>query len=295
VKFAKKFTSRSEDTLAKWKALKPEFYQKRVAVAPPLVPFYGTKIYATLSQQERTDLGELFLRFNAEALIIFEQFLLCASRSLIATAQDPKLARAIELFRREELAHITGFRRFLQGHFPGEYRNQDLVMGLSRGLKNAMAWVTLWEPLSFVIPGSKSETYSIYFARYLVKHAVDLTDPWIIINQMHLLDEVHHVAFDFDFFDNRLMPASFLKRAKVVVATLMMIVLVQLILAVGGWNLIQRGLRRRTRWQRFVLFGHFIHWVLRTFPPYPSTRAQLAGTFRRREFRLFRLFLFTTW
>ena len=117
------------------------------------------------SDSEKRHFYCCFSQFNCEALIVFEQCFMFASRILMRTLSENDEKRALHHFHKEEFIHTKAFRSYLRTEKTYLFPEKSLVVHRYHLLKNIFAWILKREPLAIIIPGAKSETYSLFYSK----------------------------------------------------------------------------------------------------------------------------------
>lgn len=242
------------------------------------------------SQNEVELFFTLFSQFNCEALVVFEQSLIYAFRKTKPDFPSKIEALAFRHFVREEFYHTKAFRRYLHLEKKMQFPQSSLVLHSCHRLKNAFAWVLCREPLAIIIPGAKSETYSLFYSKLLDKVFATSPNSFRKLNSLHSLDEVHHVGFDYLYIDSIFSKTSLGSKVRFVFYTLINIFLIQFIVLLGMNNLLKKVRPTDSTLQRFKNMFMIFKWTLWNFPPYQQTRRSLRSTYSQKKMWIYKVF-----
>ncbi len=292
--YATSYLKKQENSFAKW----TEFLQKDLQQDfRPLE--YSDEIPSPLedfpqdnwSEKEKTRFYYLFAQFNCEALIIFEQCFMYATRKLVRTLPNPLERTALRHFAREEFIHTKAFRAYLRKEIVFHFPQKALVIHGSPLLKNIFAWILRQEPLAIIIPGAKSETYSLFYSKLFEKLFGQEGNTFTHLNALHSEDEVSHVQFDYNFVDSVLQRRSLFEQIRFVFYTFLLIFFIQFIILSGFSRVVKQLRPRSSVWFRVRLMGRIFKWILWSFNPYLQTRRSLRATYSQRPHFMYKFFL----
>lgn len=231
----------------------------------------------------------LFAQFNCEALIVFEQCLMLASRILKKSLKNENENKALMHFVREEFLHTKAFKKYLTKESVYNFPQNSLVVHRCHRLKNIFTWILKKEPMAIIIPGLKSETYSLFYSRLLGKHPDIKNSTFSKLNQLHSEDEVAHVQFDYNFVESVYDGRSFLGKLRFFSYTYLMIFFIQFIVLLGFQKIIKDVRPQAGFFGRLYLLAKIFRWVLWNFQPYIQTKRNLKSLFKQRNHRLYRI------
>lgn len=232
----------------------------------------------------------LFAQFNCEALVIFEQCFMYSSRVLRKQLSNSDEKQALMHFAREEFFHTRAFRRYLAAEAIYNFPQKSLLIHRSHRLKNVFAWILRHEPMAIIIPGAKSETYSLFFTKLLEKFFGKQGNSLTHLNSLHSEDEVFHIQFDYNFADSTVEKRGFLGKLKFVFFTFLMILVIQFIVILGFFQALKMLRPQDSTWTRLCTMKAVFKWVLWSFQPYIQTRRNLQATYRQRKPLMYKLF-----
>jgi hypothetical protein len=278
-----------------WRALQLDQFASPYAAPLPdgLVPFYGTPAFRQFSPEERQRLGREFIRFNAEALIVLEQALLLGLRKHRKTRPEPEKTACSKLAW-EEYFHTRAFRQFLWREEREGFRKKSVLLFRAPRTRRWLASLAGAYPTALCLPGAKIEAYSLAYSKH-VREAFGSWDAnrWSKIQHLHLLDEAHHVAAQFEL--HSLAFPRGLRRIGLALAMLGFILNLQVLLMTGNWHLVKNALPSRSFFARILLCVQLAHWCVRTFPAYAEGRARMRTLLRAPNLPFGRLFAFMAW
>lgn len=282
------FTRTNIDTRERWRSLARQSWPSYRKEARPeeQTPFSGTPAYAKLSEAEKEALYHNFIQFNAETVAMLELVLYEGMKTLKTPGQDPVVLTAVQKLLDEEKLHTKGFLRFLKQECP-EFPRKSFMLRRTRWLKHAFLRFARANPVGLTLPAAKIEAYSVYYGKSL-KKSYKQNNHWVELNYLHLLDESHHVNFEFDLFMERAQNASVWQKTRLIWGNLYCILLFQITFLLGCSRIIRASLPERSRRERLRLTFKMGHWILYQFEPYHFTREHLKAHFRRRH-------LFASW
>lgn len=244
---------------------------------------------SSFTESEKEHFYYLFSQFNCEALIVFEQCLMLASRTLKNSLQNESEKKALLHFVREEFLHTRAFKRYLGTESVYNYPQNSLVVHRCHRLKNIFAWILKKDPMAIIVPGLKSETYSLFYTKLLCRYPEIKESTFSKLNQLHSEDETAHVQFDYDFVESVYDRRSLVGKIKFFAATYLMIFFIQFIVLLGFQRIIKNIRPRITRLGGLFLLIKIFRWVLWNFQPYIQTKRNLKSLFKQRKHRLYKI------
>lgn len=246
---------------------------------------------AQWSEQEMRHFFYLFSQFNCEALILFEQCFMYASKRLAVSLHDTVERRALLHFAKEEFAHTQAFRRYLRKESVLGFPQKSLLVHRQHRLKNIFTWILRQEPLAIMIPGAKSETYSLFYTKLFEKQFGKDGNTFTRLHTLHSEDEVHHVQFDYNFADSILAKRSLFGQLKFIFYTFLMMLFIQFIVISGFGHALKELRPHSSLWFRIKSMRRIFNWVLWSFNPYIQTRRSLKATYSQRKHFMYKFFL----
>jgi len=144
----------------------------------------------------------------------------------------------------------------------------NLYIMKSRPLLKMTTTLIKLSPVCVLISAAKHESYSLVYSKLLRKAFGGWSDnAWSHVNYLHLLDEVQHVPFQLEVYEEATNNMGPFQMIKAIVATLAFFVLMQLIALLSAWNLISCAMPKSSLIQKCIWFGRLIKWVLLDYRP----------------------------
>lgn len=285
-----KFIQINKESASRWQDFRNESSSliTEYPLVLELIPFSGTKYFSKLSDQEKKNLFQAFIQFNAEAIILLELTLFVSIRSLFKKNKSADIVTASKKMLTEEKDHTKAYIRFLRKYCP-DYPEKSYLLRKNNLIKNSMAFFAKNFPLTLAIPGAKFEAYSVFYSQELTLHFPD-NNYWRKLNHLHLLDETHHVGYEFDIYQIEMKELSWIAKIFSVMATYFFIIIMQFVFLVGCYRMIQFSKKDLSFFQRFSWSFALGKWILREFPAYKKTRNYLQKQFENRQPTLGRYF-----
>lgn len=286
------FSADNNNTESRWRNLKnlnlPSYLnQQRPEV---LVPFSGTPFFNSLTEDEKQRLYIAFTQFNAEVVIMLELVLYAGLKEFQTKNNDYVVVAAVKKIRREEKLHTKGFLTFLKQETP-LFPKTSFMLRNNKWLKNAFLILVKWNPLSLTLPAAKVEAFSVYYGKYL-RSSYKENNLWVEVNYLHLIDESHHVSFEFDLFKHIISSSSSLEKVKIIVGNLIFILMLQVTFFIGCHRMIKYSLPQLSWHQHIKKVLQMGKWILYGFEPYSQTRELIGNHFSKRTFFAKSLFHF---
>jgi hypothetical protein len=278
------FLKRGESTLQKWQELRLADYPScsEGELIDELVPFYGTAQLGKFSTTEKRALEQEFIKLNAELLIFLES--LFSDTFKKAISKEPlshKTLKAVEHLIDEEEAHSKAFWDFLKI----EGFDKNLILLNDKKLLNAFNQLVVWSPLCCLITGAKSESYSIGYAQHLRRLMPINANRWSKLHHFHMIDEAHHVPFQFDVYEEALEQQSLLSEMKTFLCTFAFIILMQWVMIKSSWILLRNSLKDRSLVERIGLTYKLITWMLFDYRPMKDSRKHVQNILKSKNLR----------
>jgi hypothetical protein len=291
--YAANYLNRQRDSLGKWHHfIEENLHQNFQALTyeESLTPFFGSEDWDSWTPEQRQKLFYLFCQFNCETLMTFEQcFMFASSRQMQFIKSDIE-RDAYRHFVREEFLHTKAFRHYLRAETAFDFPRKSLFVHRCHRLKNIFAWILKKEPLAIIIPGAKSEAYSLFYAKLLERSFKSKQNSFTDLNTLHSKDEVFHVQFDYNFVESVLKDWSLLKQLRFIFYTFFIILNIQFIVVLGLMNMIKDVAPEMGFLKRVHTVARFFRWTLWHFGPYQQTRLNLKATYGQRKHFMYRLF-----
>jgi hypothetical protein len=241
-----------------------------------LIPLHGTRYFARLTETEKRGLYLGFIQFKAEFFILLEGLILFAMRSLRA---DPKSRRLSQ----EEILHSQAFRWFLRKEKALPFTHGALMLRRGRPILSAVIALVRAVPLAMSLPGAKVEAYSVAYSQFLrSQHGAEDASSWVKLNWLHLLDEVHHVPFEFEIHEAVFQSLGPWGKARTILGISLFFGFLQWILISSclllGWRSLGGGPARRA-----LLALATVYWAARSFPPTRRMREMMRAHAKSRR------------
>lgn len=273
-----------------------EFRQSRLNFRTFLKPVgeFTPVLRRACSDIEKERLFYLFTVLNAEAQIVLEQFFIFALREFRRTSVNSDVSRAAKKLMREEMLHSRAYRQFLRGFSILNWPRENLVCYRQKRLKKTMAWFLKISPVSMILTAAKFETYSLYFSHYLNKVYVDKNE-WTELNRLHVVDEVHHVNFDYAFYDAQVKAMGVTAKLSAAIFGALFFLGMQVLLFRSCLRAVTYVFPAENFYRRIRYALEFAYWGVRVFPPYEKTRERVRENFQQKRFVHSKLLGFIYW
>ncbi|MEN9724307.1 MAG: hypothetical protein RJB38_2293 [Pseudomonadota bacterium] len=260
----------------RWREFQSEPFRplQEDCIPDALIPLYGTSRFTLLSEQEKKALYFGFIQFTAEFFILLESLLLVAMKSVGPHEKGRRLAR-------EELLHSQAFRRFLRQEKRLSFNSGSLMLRRGRWLRKAALVLVRRVPLAMTLPGAKIEAYSVFYGRYLKTHygSID-ANTWMKLNWLHLLDEVHHVPFEFEIHNEVFDELPTVRKVESILGIAIFYAFLQWILISSSLMLGWRSLDHAPLGRKVLLSLATLRWISRSFLPTRQMREAMKAHFR---------------
>ena len=283
------------DTISKWKTFRIRNHKSILAGSAPdrMIPFNGMPVFATLSERSKRELFKGYLIMNAEAFLWLEQLLLLSFRRYLRASLEPSTQIELKKLLREEFYHTKAFRDFLRTEKELEWKNNSYMIFNRKHFRNTLAWLFKKFPLALSLPGAKLESYSIYYAQELKEiygswEANSLT----ALHKFHVEDELTHVPFQFDFYNEIFYKGIGGTRAGIFFATSFFFLIMQYAQMSSGHLMMRRAFPDKSGFYRFGKVLQFWLWVVFHTAPYKKSRRRTSELFRTKKPVLRRAFWF---
>jgi hypothetical protein len=283
------FIERGTGPIMKWDELDLSKY-KSITETPrfdELTPFYNTDIFYQLDETEKQNLYYDFARFNTEMFIFFEDLFSDGFKEAIALEKvSEKTKIAVNHLIDEERAHTEAFMSLiLSEHQLGWYYKNSVVR--SKLIKKFANWIVKNEPIAVLITGAKAEAFSVNYSKYLKKICGSYDfNRHTQVHYLHLLDEVHHVPFQLDLYDEIMASADGMKKARILLFTILFFILMQFVLLKSAFHMISRSLTRLNIFNKIGLTLRMASWTIKNFPPIRDSKEQIRQLIIRRGLKL---------
>ncbi len=228
--FCEKYLAINQDSKERWNHFFEEQSANRFGSLPlhlELIPLHDQKIFSKFSDVEKNSLFWGFIQINAEALVLLEQLLVAGMRHG-GKFKNLSTKSASEKFAGEELLHSRVFRRFLRTGQHFFWPQGSLILHGFSIRKKIMLYLAKHHTAAILLPGAKSETYSLCYSKFLKKVYCDASKlDWVEINRLHALDEASHVPFDYELFHEEMRSMSFYEKCINILASSVFFVCLQ--------------------------------------------------------------------
>ena len=250
-----------------------------------LTPFYGMKIFDSLSDDTKTGLFFDYIILVAEAQILLEQLLIFSFRNYRKklVQYDDKIKAAFEKLALEELYHSRAFKVFLQRQSVFSWPQKG-VFPRYKWLRSFLMWLMKFAPMGISLPGAKLEAFSLSYFHLLKRTYNDNhANSWVTLNHYHHIDESFHVPLEFDLYEDIAMTG---RKYRSLVSTLMFMGLLQIILLTAAKSIIKRRFGNETLFFRVQNTLRFIVWAIYYMPAYAGARKIIKQQFKIRKIKL---------
>lgn len=269
------YIKRGQEPISKWDKLNLGDYESihNSPMPESLVPFYGSDYFNELTAQEKKDLYKTFLTFSAEMFIYLEyQLSNDFKNSFDSEMISEKTAKALEHLVEEEACHTKAFYDFLKH----EKMEKSLHVMNSPFLLLLTTLLIKLSPVCVLISAAKHESYSLVYSRIL-RDAFGgwKENTWTYINYLHLLDEVHHVPFQLEVYDEAVKNMGPIKMLRAITATFGFFILMQIIAFLSACHLIKISMPKRSLLEKAKWTFRLIQWVLLKYKPAYESRANV--------------------
>lgn len=280
----KKFTQINRESSTRWSDFKKISGEsiKTYDFIPELTPFYNTPLFSHLTNSEKNNFFHSFMQFNAEAIILLELTLYEGIKSTFKTHNQEDIRMASVKMLHEEKDHTKAYLKFLKYSCP-DFPKTSFILRRNRLIKNTLTFFARKLPITLTIPGAKFEAYSVFYSQEVSQHQSPQTNYWAQLNHLHMLDETHHVNFEFDLYHEEMTNQNSLERFFLLAATFVFILVMQVVFLIGCYRMVnysKANLNPIERWKWTLGLGE---WVLREFPPYKKTRVFIKKQFENRN------------
>jgi len=269
------------ESIQRWKEFEHEPFKSLLStsqIPAPFIPLNGTRHFSKLSGEEQKRFYLNFVKFTAEFFIVLEILLYVAFRRLRQNSLAQRLVG-------EENLHSRAFRRYLHQEKALHWKEKPVVLKRNPWLTSFMIRLVRRIPISIALPGAKIEAYSVYYGKLLKQEfgSID-ANSWVKLNWLHLLDEAHHVGFEFDIFNEVFSQESFFGKIRAIVGTLIFYLYLQWTLTTGCWIAMKQSLDTDSSLVRkFRIFGPLLLWASFDFPPAQQMRASIRDYYKKKR------------
>jgi hypothetical protein len=251
-------------------------------------------LHNTQSAREDARLHWMFVQFNAEAQIVLEQLFIYALRKHLPFEKDPSWKKACRKLMVEEFLHARAYRKFLKSEEEVHWPKWSMTLRGHRGVKWFLCHLLRVDPVCMILPAAKFETYSLFYSNYLIEK-YKVKNRWTELNRMHKQDEVHHVNFDYVWYDKMVRERSIFQQGMTAFRSALFFLGMQILLVKSCFKIMKELYPDAGLIQRSRLGLRFAHWGVRRFQPYVETRKNLKEAFLRHKFIHHRLLSFMYW
>lgn len=282
-----KFIQINNNATSRWKEFKTQNFPN-IYEAPrveELTPFFNSKYYSQLTLDEKSRLYSCYIQFNAEAIILLELVLHQSIKSLNQEHNNPVIQKATEKMQQEEKDHTQAYLRFLKSSCPG-FPKESFLLRRNKNVKNLFVWIARKFPVALTLPGAKFEAYSVFYSHEISNHFKTSPNNWSQLNHLHMLDEKHHIGYEFDIHELTMEKYNFLKATLAFISTYVFVFFLQVLFIIGCYRMISYSLSNIGTLKKIIYSLRLGRWILRDFTPYRLTRDYLKKIFKSRKPRL---------
>lgn len=260
----------------------------------PLHADFIPVLHKDQSSEESERLHWMFVQFNAEAQIVLEQLFIYALRRHLPFERDPTWKKACRKLMVEEFLHARAYRKFLKSEAKVLWPKWSMTLRGHRSVKWFLCHLLRLDPVCMILPAAKFETYSLFYSNYLVEK-YPVKNRWTEINRMHKQDEVHHVSFDYAWYDKMVRERPWYRQAITAIRSGLFFLGMQVLLVKSCFSIMKEVYPGHSLLSRLRLGLRFAHWGVRRFRPYVETRKNLKEAFLRHKFIHYRILSFMYW
>lgn len=280
----KRFTQINKESSTRWADFKNVSGDsiEGYAFIPELTPFYNTPYYSLLTAEEKSKFFHAFMQFNAEAIILLELTLYEGIKSTLKNHSQEDIRLASDKMVREEKDHTKAYLKFLKyscPHFP----KISFLLRRNGLIKNVLTFFARNQPLTLTIPGAKFEAYSVFYSHEISEYQDPQKNYWAQLNHLHMLDETHHVNFEFDLYHEEMTKLNSLQRFFLLISTFVFILAMQVVFLIGCYRMVHYSKVNLTGLEKIKWTLGLGKWVLREFPAYKKTRSFIKKQFESRN------------
>lgn len=285
---ASRYLKIQTDSIDKWRQFNAQLEQGSFFKSDSLALAEFTKEMAAskflnLNPEQQKKLAICFLKFGCEALMVFEQCFMYAHRVIRKKNWDPEQKKAFDLFVKEEFYHTKAFRKYLISEALFDFPKQSTILRKSRWLKNTFAWILKREPFAIILPGAKSEVFSLYMTQYMEKFFPAKNFTYSELHRIHSLDEAYHVAIDYELVQKYFENKTFLRKAKFIFFNYVLIFFIQFIVICGFNNAAEQIFHRPSKLFKARFIFQLFRWTLWNFQPYSKTKVHLKNVYKNQK------------
>lgn len=273
------YLNKNANSIDKWNHIKLENYSSIESTEhiPEMTPYFGTEVYDTLSEDQKNLLYKDLIHFVAEIIIFLEdlyvEHFLGKMKEKNLTEKEQK---TIHKFVEEEDYHRAQFRKFIELE-KQDGRKDGYLFLTNNFVTRGMSWAVRNSPFCFLVAAAKSEAFSVEYAKFSKeKYGSWESNRWTKLNELHLLDEAHHVPFQIDLYNLGLQEAGLFDRFKIFFCGLVYILLMQMVLIRTSFKFTSRVYQGRNIFKKISLAVTFGKWVLQKYPPFLRTHNRVA-------------------
>ena len=236
----------------------------------------------------------MFVQFNAESQILLEQLFIYALRKHLPFEKDPNWREACHKLLFEEFHHARAYRKFLRSEDEILWPKWSMTLRGHRWTKRYLCFLLRRDPVCMIPSAAKFETYSLAYSAHLTAK-YDLPNRWTELNRMHRQDEVHHVSFDYHWYEEMVRARSPMDKFFTVLRVISFFVGIQVLLVDSCFKIITKVYPEASLTKRVALGLRFAYWGVRCFQPYVVTRKKLREAFQKHKFIHHRILSFMYW
>lgn len=273
------YLHKNQNSLDKWDEIKLENYSsvESTTHVPEMTPYFGTEVFKTLSDDQKNLLYKDLIHFVAEIIIFLEDLYVEHFLGKVSEKDlTQKEHQTINKFVEEEDYHRKQFRKFIDLE-KADGRKEGYLFLTNNFVTKGMSWAVRHSPFCFLVAAAKSEAFSVEYAKFSKEQYGGWEhNRWSKLNELHLLDEAHHVPFQIDLYNLGLQEAGLIDRLKIFFFGLVYILLMQMVLIRTSFKFTSRVYKGKNIFKKIKLAAIFGQWVLHQYPPFLRTHNRVA-------------------
>lgn len=273
------YLHKNSDSIEKWNHIQLEHYPsiESTEYVPEMTPYFGTEVFDQLNENQKNLLYKDLIHFVAEIIIFLEdlyvEHFLGKTKEKDLTEKEHK---TIHKFVEEEDYHRRQFRKFIDLE-RNDGRKEGYLFLTNNFVIKGMSWAVRHSPFCFLVAAAKSEAFSVEYAKYAKeKYGSWNHNRWSKLNELHLLDEAHHVPFQIDLYNLGLEKSGLIDRFKIFFCGLVYIALMQMVLVKTSFKFTNRVYQGKNIFKKIKLAVIFGQWVLHKYPPFLRTHNRVS-------------------
>lgn len=247
-----------------------------------LTPLSNLPEFKSFTELEKQRFFIEYLKLVSESLIFFEQILVLGAWDLLK--KNDKLLNetkaALKQFAVEELFHSQAFRHFLHIH-PDFNWNQCKIYSDAKIIRKFIVRIIHFAPAAVFIPGAKLEAFTLCYYKMIKNfYPKQQENSWIHLNQLHQIDEAHHVALEFDLHNSIINRAGVMRT---ILGGALFIAVMQIALFKGAYLVVKRSFPNRSIIEKLGLTFKMAKWAVRTNVAYSDARIMTKKLFKSKR------------